>query len=444
MYQRNLVWTLDFKNRLWSNHPTEMIVRPDYVILYWESIPGFTQGVKPHSVVITHQCSDLGDGSKIFTFTILDKNTTRRGPRGDRRTIRRPRKVSSTSRVLKYLPSPANNSDGEFFHIPLGSTELEPICGSGLFWHYFRWWITPVDNTIMGGYAKYLPQLYGAFFPNSLYGDPNLCRIDEHFECVDVCELDGSPEPIKLRFGFGDGRIARRSLPPTPSLKIEASNSITDLSNLSSFYPTVKSQIESFYGSCSLSISPIVGDQSKASVFVTAIGSAEFTWYDVNGDETDVVSEICTYHYDHTPIFRVDAYSCVPVEPSDCDGLIPGWYLRVCIEWTFDEAESSLCQSFFLFPPLGIPFEGDEWMVDMLNYLLQILMDKVNDMLRSLLGEVVLVLPPQYRVIGKFILLLFDLFDIRVGAYFFYCPPPSNSSIPSCGDNTYLLTAEPI
>lgn len=443
MYYRNLIWTLDFRNRLWSNHPTEMIVRRDYVILYWESIPGFTQGVKPTSVVITQQCNS-SDGSKLFTFSITDKNTTRRGSSGNRRTVRRPRKLSSTSRVIKFVPLPDSDNDGEFFHIPRGSSQLQPICGSGLFWQYFRWWITPVDDTIISGYARYLPQLYGFSFPNTLYGDPILCNIDEHFECVDVCLIDPSPSEIKTRFGYGDNIVIRKKLPPIPN-KTEVSKNSLASSNPNLFYQDVKDQLTLFYGPHTLKISDPVGDSRRSSVFITVIGNAEFTWYDANGNETDDPSLICTYHYDHTPIFRVDAYKCVPNEPSDCDGKDPGWYLKICIEWDdpTSDTTNSLCNDYFLFPPLGLPFEGADWQVELANSLLAFIVDKVNQLIRDVLQGVVLTLPPNYRIIGRFILFVYDLLNIRVGAYFFFCPDKSNQSLPQCGDS-YIITTSPI
>lgn len=448
MYFRNLIWTMDFRNRLWSNHPTEMIVRPDYVILYWEAIPGFSQGVKPTSVVITHQCRGA-DGSKIFTFTILDKNTTRRGSPNNRRTVRRPRKVSSTARVIKYLPSADSDNDGEFHYIPKGESELTAICGSGLFWHYFRWWITPVDNTIMQGYAKYLPQLYGISFPNTIHGDHTLCRIDKHFECVDVCLIDTTEGQVKTRFGFGDNLVIRKTLPPI-SNKVELADSRLSTTDPNLFFQTIETQLTAFYGPHELRISPAIGTEIQSSVFITVVGNAEFTWYDVNGNETNNVSQICSYHYDHTPIFRVDAYNCVQGEPpSECDGLAPGWHLRVCIEWVdpVTNDENSLCQIFFLFPPLGLPFEGADWMLQLANYLLQIVVDKVNSLIASLLNGIVLSIPPQYRIIGKFIILIYDLYQIRVGAYFFYCPPDPESpdpAVPVCGPGTYLIMAQPL
>lgn len=438
---RNLVWTMDFRNRLWSNHPTEMIVRTDYVILFWESIPGFSQGVKPTSLVVSQQCSSRGDGSKILNFSIFDKNTTRRGPRGNKHTVRRPKKLSSTSRVIKFAPDPlTDDSDGEFFYIPRGSLDLEPICGSGLFWHYFRWWITPVDNTIMNGYARYLPQLYGALFPNTIYGDHMLCNIDEHFECVDVCLID-PPDQYKLKFGFGDSVVARKVLPPIQS-KLEADQtSITKLDH-AALFPKIQDQIRSFYGDHTISVSPVVGTESKASLFITIVGNAEFTWYDVNGNETSDVNSICTYFYDHTPIFRVDAYNCLL--DDECKGRSPGWYLEIGISYVINGDPGSITTTIRISDPLGIPGEDSELFRRVANYVLSIIMDKVNELLRTVISDISLLLPPNYRWIGRFLLIVIDVFDIRIIARVFFCPGPRvlpSTALPKCntGDIPFIL-----
>lgn len=445
---RNLSWTLDFKHRLWSNHPTEALVRPDYVVLQWESLVGFTSGVLPTMLVASSYCYEDG-GKRIFNLSISAKNTSRRGPSGKKRTVRRPRKLLSSTRAFKYQPFDDIGSSGEFYIFPSVSSSIPTAKrGSGLFWDYFRWWIMPVDNSIVNGYAQFLPNLYGISFPYNLIGDPSDCNLDDHLQCLSACSL--STDNILYQFGPGNRQIAINpssflTLSDVPALP-GSSDSIVFTSTV---FNSILTRYSSLYPNASLSLTQIYGDSSHAWTFLRVLTDGAFTYYDANGDETSVPSEMCTYHFDYVPIYRLDAFKCAIAVIEDCSGRDAGWYLNVCITWVdpLTSLLSSICQTYLLFPPLGMPFEGNNWQVNLANSLLSVMVDKVNILLSDLLQSVVLTAPPMFRVVGKFVLFFYDLYDIKVGATIFYCPgslPDTGNTFPTCSPRSFLLSAEPL
>lgn len=452
---RDIMWTFFPKDHRFAVRPVEVILEKDYVIIRWAPTQT-TEKALPLTLVIQKRCFDTDVVQMTFTCHISRtssrrKKPTREQPSPGARRIKSTAKLMFQATALKYtFGFRTNVTDmGEFWILEDGA--LSPLKGSGLLFDMFRAWITRPEESWYSGDTSLsddwgLPVIRGT-----------TTSVDDNFECSDVCSLPFVPGTANV-VGIVDfssrTRVPSRKklIIPTPSDLLTGQSCLVN----SEAPELLSPQIYTWLTSLSQTQYPGRGITVQNAEIISPKHLSGTFRVITDGEVRSPIDEetglTCPNNVftDLFPIYRFDLYVCgnPDLPPDDCAGLQPGWHIRICVKAknpTTGE-EYSLCNTFFLFSPLNLPFNGDGWLTLLMNYLLNFVVGKANDMLRSFLGSVVLTLPPAYRIVGKFLLIIFDEFDVKLGAVVIYCPglPTPTPTLPNCPNGPILSsTGEP-
>lgn len=454
---RNVHFGLDLTARNWSVPPIEVIVKPDYTILFWKPTK-WTREALPIMMIVTNYCLDC-NGTRSLTFTVTSTKTSRRGKSGNRRHVNMPRSLLFFSRTIKYSPHVvgAPNMSGELWTRVNGS--LAPLCSSGIFFDYYRRWITPPQPDWYVGFTNYNPAFDETLNIPFVYGDGMLSTIDDETDCLNACSvgerfITSSSEYLVV---FGSGKkIVSYELPSGPAQILNSSSLVSgsDSLTISTALRTLLGDIlRPLYVNSNLDVVFVSSTPTKLQAIIRVLSADTISMYDSSSALTTSLSSTCSIAFDHIPLYRLTILKCASTLPPkikvSCNGLVPGWHVRYCVEWNnpTTNTRSSLCNTFFLFPPTGLPFEGSDWMANLVTYSVDQIVVKLNDNLRSSLGSLVLGLPPTLRVFGRIVLMIYTTLNIQVSVRIFFCPPvllPGDPPGPSCSADSSLLVVASI